>query len=137
MSSIEQRIGQAIGLVWVKAIKWLKLNTLQRPPILAEMSHLVGSHAPPTNKIEHRKLVRIHNILVEQHQKLELDASILLMHTFDPSCLNDSAHRLTQSVANWLLAEISTTERLLKESETLFLPLRTQGRTGLRTLCLS
>lgn len=70
----------------------------------------------PTNNSSYIKLAKVYNQLIDTHEQLELDFSLLFTHGFDPSCMEDSVHRITQSVSNWLLDEIYFVGRLLKES---------------------
>ena len=79
------------------------------------LDHLSQSYNIPENKVQYQKLTKQYNQLVETHEKLELDCGILF-YTFDPSLLEDSAHRIVASVSNWLLNKIDIVNRILRES---------------------
>ena len=80
-----------------------------------DLDHLSQSYSIPEDKVQYQKLTKLYNQLVETHEKLELDCGILF-YTFDPSLLDDSAHRIVASVSNWLLNKIKNVERVLRES---------------------
>ena len=79
-----------------------------------QLGYLIGSSTEPTNKVQYQKLARLYNQLIDMHAELELFPGPLYTHTFDPTLVDDPVHRITQSVSNWLLDEISTLGRLLK-----------------------
>ncbi|KAL3802103.1 hypothetical protein HJC23_010859, partial [Cyclotella cryptica] len=119
LTGVEQRITCVSELAWTVAAKRLKLDSL--------MSHLRSSNLRcrqllsnyqfiPKEIPEYDRLVRVYNQIVEAHKKLEVDRSLLLMHTFDPSCSDDSAHRIIQSVSHWFLDEIRNIGNNLRES---------------------
>ncbi|KAL7518537.1 hypothetical protein ACHAWX_003355 [Stephanocyclus meneghinianus] len=117
--AVEKRISCVTDLAWMVAAKRLKLESL----ILKLKSSnscckklISNYHFIPEDMSEYNSLVRVYNQLVDAHKKLELDISLFMMHTFDPSCLDDSAHRITQSVSHWLLDEISNAGNNLRES---------------------
>jgi hypothetical protein len=97
--------------------KTLKLKSVEMQlSSSSRLQRLFQSYSIPQNISEYNDLVKVYNRLIDEHEKLERDSSLLLMHTFDPSCLDDSAHRITQSVADWLLDEIDVLENKLRES---------------------
>lgn len=79
------------------------------------LDHLNQSYNIPEDKVQYQKLTKLYNQLVETHEKLELDCGILF-YTFDPSLMEDSAHRIVASVSNWLLSKIENVNRILRES---------------------
>ena len=112
MIKAQKRLGSVNGMVWQMAIKELKLSGKLSK---RQVHHLSQDYIIPANKTQYQITAKTYNHLVDTHEKLEVDSSLLLTHTFDPSCLEDSVHRVTQSVSNWLLDEIYTIERLLRE----------------------
>lgn len=117
--AVEKRISCVTDLAWMVAAKRLKLESLilQLKSSNSCCKKLISNyHFIPEDISEYNSLVRVYNQLVDAHKKLELDTSLFMMHTFDPSCLDDSAHRITQSVSHWLLDEISNTGNNLRES---------------------
>jgi len=111
LASVEKRIGTVTDFAWIMASKKMKLKS-QFSSI--RLYNLFGQdHFIPKDVSQYNSLVKVYNQLIHEHEELEADTSLLLMHTFDPSCLNDSAHRITQSVSNWLLDEISILENNL------------------------
>ena len=79
------------------------------------LDHLSQSYNIPENKVQYQQLTKQYNQLVETHEKLELDCGILF-YTFDPSLMDDSAHRIVASVSNWLVNKIENVNRVLRES---------------------
>lgn len=114
MAAVEQRIKAAIDFVWVMASKKLKLKMQYKSLRPHKLFHL--SAFVPQDTSQYNSLVKIHNQLIDEHEKLETDISLLLMHTFDPTCMNDPAHRIAQSVSNWLHDEINIVENHLNEA---------------------
>jgi hypothetical protein len=117
--AVEKRISCVTDLAWMVAAKRLKLESLilQLRSSNSRCKKLISNYQfIPEEISEYDSLVKVYNQLVDAHKKLEVDTSLLLMHNFDPSCLDDSAHRITQSVSHWLLDEISNTGNSLRES---------------------
>lgn len=110
MSAVESRIGTVSNLVWIMAAKKLKLG-LNFSSSLHKIFHQRTSISKDTS--QYNALVKVYNQLIDEHDKIERETNLLMMHTFDPSCLSDSAHRIVQSVSNWLLDELSIIERNL------------------------
>ena len=79
------------------------------------LDHLNQSYNIPENKVQYQQLTKLYNQLVETHEQLELDCGILF-YTFDPSLMEDSAHRIVASVSNWLLNKVENVNRVLRES---------------------
>lgn len=89
-----------------KGTKWNSYN----------LDYLSHNHIVPMNNSQYLPLAKMYNRLIDTHEKLEEDCSILFTHEFDPSCMEDSVHRISQSVSNWILDEIYLVGRILKES---------------------
>lgn len=119
MNNAQKRLGTVNGMIWPIAIKELrlkhKLSGKRGKRGSHQFHHLSQEYTHLTNKLQYQTMAKTYNQLVDTHEKLEVDSSLLLTHTFDPSCLEDSVHRITQFVSNWLLDEIYLIERLLKE----------------------
>ncbi|KAK1747700.1 hypothetical protein QTG54_001663 [Skeletonema marinoi] len=81
-----------------------------------DLTILGKAHAFPTNSSEYKSSVTRYNSLIDLHEKIEMNLGLAMTHTFDPSCMQDPAHRITQSVSNWILDEIDFIGKLLKES---------------------
>ena len=117
MSKVKQKLGTVTDLVWIMAMKKLKLkqqcirNSHSKLHRIKCLRHV---HTVLTNRLEYQRLCKLYNQLIDEHEMLELDVSLLLRHTFDPSRLDDSAHRLTRNVSNWLLDKTFSNGRLLK-----------------------
>ena len=79
------------------------------------LDHLSQSYIIPEDKVQYQQLTKLYNQLVDTHEQLELDCGILF-YTFDPSLMEDSAHRIVASVSNWLLNKIENVNRVLRES---------------------
>ncbi|KAL7536990.1 hypothetical protein ACHAXR_007525 [Thalassiosira sp. AJA248-18] len=117
MTKAEKQLGPVNDMVWQMAMKELKLKqTIIGKRGNHQIDHLSHDYTMPTNKVQYKTLAKTYNTLIDIHAKLEVESSLLLTHTFDPSCMEDSVHRITQSVSNWLLDEIFFVGRLLKES---------------------
>lgn len=109
-------------LIWTMATK--KLN-LERQIIrgasggddVHRLQFLRRERAVPADESGYMALAKAYNQMIDAHERLEADSSLLYTHTFDPSCTRDSAHLITQSACGWLLDEIYIVGRLLKESE--------------------
>lgn len=122
ITKAERRMGTIVTqMAWQMAMKklpGLKSQIIGRRRFNTHnLDYLSNEYIVPTNKLQYEKAAKMYNHLIDTHEKLEVDASLLFTHTFDPSCLEDSVHRITQSVSNWLLDEISILGRLLKESK--------------------
>ena len=111
---------------WIMAVEKLKLKQqIRRKGRSSKTSssisnnttldHLNQSYNIPEDKVQYQKLTKLYNQLVETHEKLELDCGILF-YAFDPSLMEDSAHRIVASVSNWLLSKIENVNRILRES---------------------
>lgn len=112
MAAVENQLGTAASVSWIMASKKLKLNIQSKLHL-----HKLHQHQSiPKDMSQYNNLVRVYNRLIEEHEKLEMDASLLLMHTFDPTCLEDSAHLITRSVSHWLLDEIDVIGNSLREA---------------------
>ena len=126
MSKIEQKLGTVLHMVWKMATKKLDLKQqIIRKGDKGDthrLDYLTYEYIIPTNKLRYEKLAKMYNQLIDIHETLEVDSSLLFMHTFDPSCVEDSVHRITQSVSNWLLDEIVVIGHLLKESRQMIKP---------------
>mmetsp|Transcript_7320 Transcript_7320/g.13811 ORF Transcript_7320/g.13811 Transcript_7320/m.13811 type:complete len:507 (+) Transcript_7320:136-1656(+) len=117
MKHVEKQLGSVVDMLWAMATKKLKLSfILHTPRRLQNLQPLMEQNYVPSIKSDYERLIKLYNKLIDQHEKLELDSSILLTHTFDPSCLEDSTHRITHAVSNWILDEISLNGRLIKEA---------------------
>lgn len=110
-------------MIWRMTMKSLNLQHC----IIGECDKVKNAHcldhlrhkqhtAIPTDKMQYEKLAKLYNRLIDMHETLELNSSVLFTHAFDPTCMEDSVHRITQSVSNWLLDEIYVVGRVLKES---------------------
>ena len=110
---------------WIMAVEKLKLKQQIRRKGRSSsktsisnditLDHLSQSYNIPEDKVQYEKLTKQYNQLVETREKLELDCGILF-YTFDPSLMEDSAHRIVASVSNWLLNKIDIVNRVLRES---------------------
>jgi len=109
---------------WIMAVEKLKLKQQIRrkgrktsSSIISNdtLDHLSQSYNIPEDKVQYQQLTKLYNQLVETHEKLELDCGILF-YTFDPSLMEDSAHRIVASVSNWLLSKNENVNRILRES---------------------
>lgn len=117
MTKVEQKLGTVMHMAWEMATKKLELNRqIIRRHDESSRKGLVQEYDIPTNESQYQTLAKIYNHLIDAHEKLEEDSSILLVHTFDPSCGEDPVHRITQSVSNWLLDEIYAIGGVLQES---------------------
>ncbi|KAL3809841.1 hypothetical protein ACHAXA_009256 [Cyclostephanos tholiformis] len=115
LKNAEKQLGGVIDLIWQMAIKMLDLkHRIVGKGGADQLGYLIGSSTEPTNKVQYQKLARLYNQLIDMHAELELFPGPLYTHTFDPTLVDDPVHRITQSVSNWLLDEISTLGRLLK-----------------------
>ncbi len=109
----EEQIGPVVTqLIWQMAIKKLSLSHRLggKGTITSDNDYIV-----PTNEVQYQTLAKLYNNLIDIHEKLELDPGIMFTHAFDPT-IDDSTHKITQSVSNWLLDRVSTMGRLLNES---------------------
>lgn len=114
LTAAENRIEAAIDFVWIMAASKLKLELQYRSSHRHKLFQL--SSFVPQDTSQYNSLVKVYNQLIDEHQKLEMDISLLLMCTFDPTCINDPAHKIAQSVSNWLLDEICIIENHLNEA---------------------
>ncbi|KAK1741922.1 hypothetical protein QTG54_007495 [Skeletonema marinoi] len=110
---IEQQLGNVIHMAWIMASKKLKIEYIITKK---DLTILGKAHAFPTNSSEYKSSVTRYNSLIDLHEKIEMNLGHSMTHTFDPSCMQDPAHRITQSVSNWILDEIDIIGKLLKES---------------------
>lgn len=109
---IEKQLGSVITqLIWEMAVK--KMNLSHRIRGIGDATDPECS--VPTNESQYQTLAKLYNQLIDTHEQLELENGIIFTHAFDPT-IDDSAHRITQSVSNWLLDRVSTIGRLLNES---------------------
>ena len=123
MTKTEQKLGKTVHKIWTVATGKLNLehqiirkgDGSDTHHDLEYLNHEYHSTIP-TNNSSYIKLAKVYNQLIDTHEQLELDFSLLFTHGFDPSCMEDSVHRITQSVSNWLLDDIYFVGRLLKES---------------------
>jgi hypothetical protein len=113
MMKIEQQIGNVIEMAWIMASKKLKIKYSITKRDLAILGK---AHTFPTNLSEYKSTVTRYNDLIDLHEKIEMSLGPAMTYTFDPSCMKDSAHRIVQSVSNWILDEIDVIGKLLKES---------------------
>lgn len=114
MSTIEQQLGDIVtDMAWIMASKKL---SIKHTSTKKELTILQKAHIYPLNVSEYESSVTIYNAMIDLHEKIETDFGSAMTHTFDLSCLQDSAHRITQSVSNWILDEIELIGNLLKES---------------------
>lgn len=113
LTRIEQQLGNVIDMSWIMASKKLKIKYIITKK---ELAMLGKAHTFPTNVSEYNSSVARYNSLIDLHEKIELDLGLAMTHTFDPSWLQDSDHRIAQSVSNWILDEIDVIGKLLKES---------------------
>ena len=113
LAAVERGMGNVNDLVWIMAAKKLKLGINSSSSL-----HKLFRQRPSTlnDTSQYNAMVKVYNRLIDEYDKIEQDTNLLLMHTFDPSCLSDSAHRIVQSVSNWLLDELSIIERNLCEA---------------------
>ena len=100
-------------MAWIMASKKLKIEYIITKK---DLTILGKAHAFPTNSSEYKSSVTRYNSLIDLHEKIEMNLGLAMTHTFDPSCMQDPAHRITQSVSNWILDEIDIIGKLLKES---------------------
>lgn len=110
---IEQQLGNIIDMAWIMASKKLKIKYIitQQDLVLLGMAHTF-----PTNLSEYKSSVTRYNNLIDLHETIEINLGLAMTHTFYPSCMHDPAHRIAQSVSNWILDEIEVIGKLLKES---------------------
>ena len=113
MVSVEKQIGSITNFAWIMTADKLKLDLNHKSKRLYKL--FTHHYSIPTNTSQYNALVKVYNQLIDEHEKLEMETSHLLMHTFDPSCIEDSAHRIAQSVSNWMLDEIGVIESNLRE----------------------
>lgn len=118
ITKAERRMGTIVTqIAWQMAMKklpGLKSQIIGRRRFNTHnLDYLSNEYSVPTNKLQYEKAAKIYNHLIDAHEKLEVDASLLFTHAFDPSCSEDSVHRITQSVSSWLLDEIAVLGRLL------------------------
>ncbi|KAL7431788.1 hypothetical protein ACHAXM_002810 [Skeletonema potamos] len=113
MMKIEQQIGNVIEMAWIMASKKLKIKYSITKRDLAILGK---AHTFPTNLSEYKSTVTRYNDLIDLHEEIEMSLGPAMTYTFDPSCMKDSAHRIVQSVSNWILDEIDVIGKLLKES---------------------
>ena len=113
MARIEQQLGNVIDVAWIMTSKKLKIKYIITKKDLATLGK---AHAFPTNFSEYNSSAARYNSLIDLHEKIELNLGLAMTHTFDPSWLQDSEHRIAQSVSNWILDEIDVIGKLLKES---------------------
>lgn len=117
MKHVEKQLGSVVEMLWAMATKKLKLSFIRHiPRRLQNLQPLIEQNYVPSIKWDYERLIKLYNKLIDQHEKLESDSSILLTHNFDPTCLEDSTHRITQAVSNWILDEIFLNGRLIKEA---------------------
>ena len=113
MSTIEQQLGDIVDMAWIMASRKL---SIKHTSTKNDLAILQKAHIYPSNFSEYESSVTIYNAMIDLHEKIETDFGSAMTHTFDLSCLQDSAHRITQSVSNWILDEIEFIGNLLKES---------------------
>jgi len=113
MSTIEQQLGDIVDMAWIMASRKL---SIKHTSTKKELVILQKAHIYPSNFSEYESSVTIYNAMIDLHEKIETDFGSAMTHTFDLSCLQDSAHRITQSVSNWILDELEFIGNLLKES---------------------
>lgn len=114
MAGIEKLLGDVIDMAWIMTSK--KLNIIYSTS-KKELAALVGkAHTNPANFSEYKSSVTRYNDLIDLHEKIETDLGLAVTLTFDSSFMNASAHRIAQSVSNFLLDEIEFIGKLLKES---------------------
>jgi hypothetical protein len=117
LKNVEKRLGRVIELIWLMATQILLLkHRIAGRGGAANLGYFIGSYTEPTNKVQYQKLAKFYNQLIDMHAELELRPGLLYTHTFDPTLGDDPVHRITQSVCNWLLDELSIIGRLLKKS---------------------
>lgn len=110
---LEKQIGTVVTqLIWEMAMK--KMNLSHRIRGIGDAA-TDPECSVPTNESQYQTLAKLYNQLIDTHEQLELENGIIFTHAFDPT-IDDSAHRITQSVSNWLLDRVSTIGRLLNES---------------------
>lgn len=120
LSSIETQIGREVSnLAWIMAANKLKLDFRHAP--MRHDKPFYHHHTIPRNTAQYNALIKVYNQLIDEHETIERETGLLLMHTFDPSCIEHSAHRITQSVSNWLLDEIGVIEKNLREARVRFI----------------
>jgi hypothetical protein len=116
LKNTEKRLGRVAELIWRMAIKMLNLkHSISEKDGVRYLAYLSSSRTEPANKVQFQKLAKLYNQLIDTHAELELDPGLLFMHTFDPTLDEDPVHRITQSVSNWLLDEISIIGNLLTQ----------------------
>ena len=116
MKNTEKRLVRVTEMIWRMAVNMLNLKHRDSGKASARhLGYLSSSRTKPTDKIQYQKLVKLYNQLIDTHAELELDPGPLFMHSFDPTLDDDPVHRITQSVSNLLLDEISIIGRLLRE----------------------
>ena len=113
MERIDQQLGDVINMAWIMASNKLKIKYIITKKDLAILGK---AHTFPTNLSEYKSSATRYNDLIDLHEKIEMNLGPAMIHTFDPSCMKDSAHRIAQSVSNWILDEIEIIGKLLKES---------------------
>lgn len=113
LTRTERQLGNVIDMAWIMASKKLKINYIitQKDLVL-----LGKAHTFPTNLSEYKFSVTRYNSLIDLHETIEIKLGLAMTHTFYPSCRHDPAHRVAQSVSNWILDEIEVIGKLLKES---------------------
>lgn len=110
---IEEQLGSVVTkLIWEMAIQKLKLSHRIHGKLETTIDY---NHTVPANEAQYHSLAKLYNRVIDMHEMLELESGIIFTHAFDPT-MNDSTHKITQSVSNWLLDTISTLGRLLNES---------------------
>lgn len=115
LSAVERQIGSEVSnLAWAMAANKLQLDFRHTSTRLEKLFH--HHQTIPSNTAQYNSLIKVYNQLIDEHEMVERETSLLLTHTFDPSCIEDSAHRITQSVSSWLLDEIDVIENNLREA---------------------
>jgi len=108
LKNTEKRLGRVTEMIWRMAITMLNLKQcISEKDGVCNLAYLSSSRTEPANKVQFRKLAKLYNQLIDTHVELELNPGLLFTHTFDPTLGDDPVHRITQSVSNWLLDEIS------------------------------
>lgn len=114
MNNTEKRLGRVTEMIWQMAIKMLNLkHHVSGKDGARHLGFLSSRHTEPIDKLQHQKMAKLYNHLIDTHAELEMDPGLLFTHSFDPTLDDDPVHRITQSVSNWLLDEISIIGRLL------------------------
>ena len=114
LNNAANRLGSVTTIVWQMTIKKLAIED-QVEPSGRQKKDLLFDRNIPLDRNQYDKLAIRYNQLIEKHETLELGAGVLLTRTFAPSCLKDPVHKITSSVLNWMMVEISQLRRLLLE----------------------